>query len=138
LRLLQRCFGFQTSDNGEPPVSDVALTIFPTPGIGNALRVGEWQPDVVVAAGRNAHEALFGYADNREGDVVQFNRAAEDVARAAEGALPVAIVQHGDRRGRRRVVRCVEQPACGGVETHRAEEVPRNELAVDNGRRAVP
>ncbi len=138
LRLRKLCSGFEPTDNREPPVTHVALTVLPAHGIGNALRVGERQPNIVIAARRNPGESLFGYPDNREWDVVQFNRVADYLARAAEGALPVAIVQHGDRCGGRCVVRCVEQPTSGGLETHRAEKVPRNKLAVDDGRKAVP
>ena len=77
----------------------------------HACAVGERQPNVVIAARSNPGESLFGYADNREGDIVQFNRAADYVARAAEGALPVAIIQDGDRCGGRLVVGRFDQPA---------------------------
>src|SRR4029077_5028195 len=101
------------------PVTHVTLTVFPAHRIGNALRVGERQPNVVIAARSNSGESLFGYAGDREWDAVQLNRAADYVVRASEGALPVTIVQHRDRRGRRCVVDCVVQPACGGVATTR-------------------
>src|ERR1700693_6349237 len=102
------------------------------------LRVGERQPNIVVTAWSDSGESLFSYADNRKWDIVQFDRMADNVAGASEGALPVTIIQHGDRRGGRFVVVGFEQPADCGLKTHRTEEVLRNELAIDDGRRAVP
>src|SRR5213075_1408975 len=117
LRLRKLCSGFEPADNREPPVTDVVRTVLPAHGISNTLRVGERQPNIVIASRSNPGESLFGHADNRECNVVQFNRSADHIARAAEGALPAAIVQHGYGCGGRRVVRRIEQPAGGGFET---------------------
>src|SRR5260370_15290829 len=65
------------------------------------------------------------------------SRLGDGVGGGAKGALPVGVVQHCDRCGRRRVVACLEQSPSGGLEPHRPEEVPGNKLAVDNGRSAV-
>jgi len=131
LRLRERCSRFQPADNRQPPVAHVARTVSPEHWIGGALPVGERQPNIVIAPRSNSGESLLGDANNREGNVIQFNRAPYHVARAAKGALPVAIVQHGNRCGRRFIVRCLQQPARGGFKAHRAEELPRNELAID-------
>src|SRR4029077_19859668 len=86
LRLRKLCCGFEPADNREPPVTHVPRTVLPEDGIANTLRVGERQPNIVIAARSNSGESLLGYADNREGDAVQFNRTADHVASAAEGA----------------------------------------------------
>src|SRR5580704_2565204 len=132
------CSGFEPTDNREPPVTHVARTVLPARRIGNTLRVGKRKPNIVIAARSDSGESLFTYADNREWHTVQFDRTADYLTRAPKGALPVTIIEHGDRRCGRFVVLRFEQPAGRGLKTHRAEEVPRNELAVDNGRRAVP
>src|SRR5438132_1358531 len=93
LRLRERCPWFESADNREPPVTHVARTVSPAQGVGDTLRVGERQPNIVIAPRSNSRKSLFGYADNRKRNVVQFNRMADNVARAAEGDLPVAIVQ---------------------------------------------
>ena len=99
LRLCNLCSGFEPANNREPPITHIARTVLPAHGLSNPLRVGERQPNVVIAARSNSGESLFGCSDNRERDVIQFNGAANYVARAAEGALPVAIVQYGDGCG---------------------------------------
>src|SRR5260370_38460195 len=113
LRRSNLCSGFKPTDDREPPVTRVARTVLPAHGIGNPLRVGEREPNIVITARSNSGESLFAYPDNREWDAVQFNRVTDYVAGAAEGALPVAIVHHGDGSDRRRVLRSVEQPAYG-------------------------
>src|ERR1700723_52412 len=130
--------GFEPTDNREPPIAHVARAVLPTRGIGDALRVGERQPNIVVAAWSDSGESLFSYSDNRKWDIVQFDRMADYVTGAPEGALPVTIIQHGDRWGGRFVVIRFEQSAGCRLKTHRAEEIPRNQLAIDDGRRAIP
>jgi len=51
LRLRKLCSGFKPTDNREPPVTYVPERFLPAHGIGNALGVGEWQPNIVIAAG---------------------------------------------------------------------------------------
>jgi hypothetical protein len=70
LRLRELCSGFEPTDNCEPPVTHIVLTVAPAHGIGDALRVGERQPNIVVATWSNPGESLLGYADDRERDVV--------------------------------------------------------------------
>src|SRR5580704_7738092 len=99
LRLRQLCSRLEPADNREPPVTRVALAVSPPKGIGNSLRGGKRQPSIEISTRRNSCESLFSYTDNRESNIVQFDHAADHIARAAEGALPVAVVQHGDRCG---------------------------------------
>ena len=66
LRLRKLCSGFEPADNREPPVTDVVRTVLPAHGIGKTLRVGERQPNIVIAPRSNSGESLFGHADNRE------------------------------------------------------------------------
>src|SRR5206468_7291486 len=96
LRRSKLCSRLKPTDNREPPVTHVARTVLPAHGLGNPLRVRERQPNIVIAPRSNSGESLFRYADDREWDAVQFNGTTGNVARAAEGALPVAIVQYGD------------------------------------------
>ena len=138
LRLSELCFGLQASENRKPPVTNITLAVFPAHGIGNALCVGERQPNVVIAARRDSGESLLSDSNNRERNIIQFNRAADDVARAAEGALPVAVIQNGHRRRGRRIVAGLKYAAHCRFHAHRTEEVSRNELAVENRCRAVP
>src|SRR5437879_8504571 len=107
LRLGDRRSGFEPADNRQTPVTHIARTAF-IAGIANTMCVGDRQPNIVIAARSDSSESLFGYADNRERDIVQFNPMADYVGSGAEGALPVAIVQHSDGCSGRSVVRCVE------------------------------
>src|SRR5438309_12015194 len=89
LRLRKLCSGFEPTNDREPPVTHVARTVLPAHGIGNPLRVGERQPNIVIASRSNPGESLFGHANNREWEAIQFNRSADHIASAAERALPV-------------------------------------------------
>ena len=108
LRLRDRCLRFESADDREPPVTHVARAVSPKHRIGNALPIGQRQPNIVITARSNPGESLLDDADNREGNVIQFKRAPYHVARTSEGALPVAIVQHRNRCGGRCVVSCLE------------------------------
>src|SRR6202140_2830253 len=77
---------FDPSDNREPPVTHVARAVLPAHWIGNTLRVGERQPNIIIAARSNSGESLFSYADNRKWDIVQFDRMADCGTGASEGA----------------------------------------------------
>ena len=94
------------------------------------MRVGERQPHVVIAAGSNSGESRLGYADNREWDVVQFYGAPDGIARAAEGALPVAVIQDSYGRRGRRIVARPQDAAHRGFDAHRAEKATGNYLAI--------
>src|ERR1700747_1825028 len=87
LRRSKLCSGFQPTDNRQPPGTHVGGTVLPEHEIGNTLRVGERQPDIVITARSTPGESPVGDADNREGNVIQFNGAPYHVARPAEGAL---------------------------------------------------
>ena len=108
LRLRDRCLRFESADDREPPVTHVARAVSPKHRIGNALPIGQRQPNIVITARSNPGESLLDDADNREGNVIQFKCAPYHVARASEGALPVAIIQYCNGCGGRFVVRSVE------------------------------
>ena len=137
LRLRERRADFEAPDDREPPETRVALAILPALGIGDALRGGEREPNVVIAAGSDSGEARLSDAYDGEGDVIEFDGAADDVARAAEGALPVTVIEDGDGRGGRSVVARLQHAAGGGWHAHGAEKITRDDLAADDAGGAV-
>jgi len=82
LRLRLWRFWLHPANDRQPPKRHIRLSVVPAewPAIADALTVGQRQPHVVIAARSNSRELLFGYSDNREWHVVQFNRAADHIA----------------------------------------------------------
>jgi len=85
--------------------------VVPPPGIADALAVGERKPNIEVVSRGNPGETFFCYADDGEGNAVQLNRAADHITGAPECALPVAIIEDGDRCCGWRVIARLEYPA---------------------------
>src|SRR6202050_5173913 len=137
LRLRRRDFWLQTADSSEPPERDVALAILPARGVSDSLCIGKRKPNIVIASRRNSSEPPFGYADNGEGNVVQLHRATDYFAGATECALPVTIVENGDRGGGWLIVTRLQHAAHRGFHAQRAEKIAGDDLAVDNAGGAI-
>src|SRR5437667_12317171 len=99
LCLPKHCSGFDASDNREPPSTHISLPVLPTHGTGDPLPVRQRQPNIVIASRGNPGESLLGYANDREGHIVQLKRLPDHLTRTTEGALPIAIVQYRDGSG---------------------------------------
>ena len=137
LRRLLRDIRFEPGHDGEPPERNVVLAVSPMARIAHARRVCKRNPDIEVAAGRNSVEALFGDANDGEGHTVQFDRAANHIARAAKGALPVAEVEDDDGGCRRQIVARLKEASGSRFDAEGAEKISRGELASNDAGRAV-
>src|SRR5580704_1273569 len=137
LCLGQRHFRFQAANNCQPPENRFILAILPTRRIADSRAIGERNPNVVAASRRDSGEARFGYADDGKRNIVQLDGAADDVARAAECALPVSIIQYGDRRCRWRIIGLLQDAPRGSLYTQNTEEISGDDLAVDDAGGAV-
>ena len=104
LSLQHRRLGFQPPENGQPPIGYFFLPVVPHPRIANPRPGCEWQPNVVIASRRYPRESLLDDSYDCESRSIQFNRAPNRILRSAEGALPVAIIEHRHRRRRGRIV----------------------------------
>src|SRR5690606_2534498 len=81
-------------------------------------------------ADRRAVESPRRYADDRQRDAVDDERASEDLRIALELALPVRVAQHdGLCEAVDAIVLGTEQPAEGGLQTEQREIAPRDEDA---------
>src|SRR5258708_8553264 len=101
-RLLCRTSGFGTANNHQPPRA--CIVIFWSPPLRQPRPCGDWQPQIVLSAGRQPDKTRLGYANDHEGQAVEPDGPSHGVGRSAKGALPVSLTLHVRRLRRWLVV----------------------------------
>jgi len=128
LRSALRDAGFQSSYNLKQRFAAIAEGVLHFGWIG-LFRHRGGHPEIGAENGIDSDELRRRDADDREQDVIQAQRSANDVVRSAEARLPGSEIDHRDRmRAGRAVFFWEKEPSFGWFQIQRVEVAGRNQL----------